>query len=101
MQNQIIKSAKHLYKDYYLFGGTLVKIDIDDSKHLLWSKGGVPCIDAGLWNENKDKITQIYFRTRKNRTFKIKKDVFDVNKKELDFGFGRQYWIEKELWIIN
>lgn len=100
MQNQIIQS-NNLYKDYYLFGGTLAKRNINDSKHLLWSKGGIPCIDANLWDNYKDKITQIHFRTRKNRTFKTTKDVFDLNKKELNFGFGRQYYIDKDFWNIN
>lgn len=87
-------------KDYFLENGVLIKSNMDDKKHLLWSKGGVPCIDATLWDRYKDQIMKIHFTTRSKRTFDVSKAVFDLNKQVLDFGFGRQYWIEKEFWNI-
>lgn len=93
---KLITPKHHLFKDYFLMGGVLVKVNMNDSKHLLWSKGGVPCIDANLWDSYKDKITKIYFKTRKGKIFKTTKETFEENKKFIDFGFGGQYYINLE-----
>lgn len=89
----------NIYKDYQLVGDTLFRFDIDDSKHLLWSKGGIPCIDAdNVWDKYKMLIKKIVMRTKKGRLFKIDTEKFDANKQEIDFGFGRQYYVEKSIW---
>lgn len=79
------------------------KFAINETKHLMWSKpyGGVPCIDAQAWDAFKDKVKEVYIRTNKGRRFKVPADVFEANKKSVDFGFGKQYWIDKGLWSIS
>jgi len=89
----------YIYKNYMLIGDVLYKIGIDDNKHLLWKFGGVPAIDAdNVWDKYKMMIKKIVIKTKKGRSFRISADVFDKNKKEINLGFGRQYYVEKDLW---
>jgi hypothetical protein len=67
----------------------------------MWSLGGVPCIDADLWDGFKEQIKTIEFHTNKKRTFSVDKETFEANKKELNKGFGRQYYINKDNWTIK
>lgn len=90
-----------LWKNYQLNASVLMKFGVDESKHLLHSKGSVPTIDAELWEANKDKIGRIYIRTTKGRRFKADARVFEREKQVIDFGYGKQYWIDKMLWDIS
>ena len=89
-----------IYKDYFLAGGTLCKFHLNESKHLLHSQQSVPCIDAELWDKHKNLIKAIRFQTNKGRIFRVRANIFDKEKQEIDFGFGKQYFIEKDLWDI-
>ena len=82
--------------------GRFCKFAVNESKHLLWGdgRGGVPAIDAQAWDKVKSGISEIYIRTDKRRRFRVKTAVFEQNKKTLDYGFGKQYWIDKGLWDI-
>jgi len=92
----------NLYKDYQLVGDTLFKFNVDDNKHLIWKFGGVPCIDASnVWDRYGKLISKIIIRTKKGRLFKIDRKTFDTNKQEIDFGFGKQYYVDKDLWEIK
>lgn len=81
--------------------GRLCKFGLDEGKHLMWKLGGVPCIDKELWDGNKNRIDQIYIRTNKLRRFRVNAKLFDAKKKEVDFGFGKQYYVDKEFWDIT
>lgn len=89
------------FRDYQLIDGVLYKFALDEHRHLLHSHGSVPAIDAKLWDEEKRNIRSIYFRTNRNRTFQVDKETFNENKVEIDLGYGRQYYIPKELWTIR
>lgn len=92
-----------IFKDYQLIGSTLYKQTINESKHLLWQIGGVPCLDADLWDfyfTKEKRIAKIRIMTNKNRIFKIGAELFDTNKKEINLGFGRQYMVDKFFWTI-
>ena len=92
-----------LFKDYQIVQNKLCKFGIDEKKHLMWKYGGVPAIDKIMWDKlmkSRHKIDEIYFRTKKSRRFLIDAKVFDNNKIEFDLGFGKQYYVEKELWDI-
>lgn len=88
-------------KDYQLNNGVLFKTGLVEAKHLMWSLGGVPCVDADLWDAFNDRTDRIEFHTNKQRTFSVDKETFEVNKKVLDKGFGRQYYIDKDKWTIK
>ena len=91
-----------IYKDYQLIGDTLIKFDVDDQKHLLWKFGGVPCIDAeNVWDKHKDKIKKITIRTKKGRLFKIDGNDFEAFKQVVDFGFGKQYYADLQMWDVK
>jgi len=81
--------------------GDVFRKKIVEAKHLLWSKGGVPCIDADTWDGIADKVTSIEISTDKGRVFKVLASVFTNAKKELDLGYGRQYYLEKFQWVIT
>ena len=91
----------YIFKDYQLNNGVLMKFKVNDNKHLLWREGGVPCLDAPLIDNYKDKINSIYIRTAKGRRFKAKMRDFWANKQEINFGFGRQYFMAKDKWDIT
>lgn len=81
--------------------GRFCKFGLKENKHLMWSKGGVPCIDAPSWDTYKDKIREIYIRTDKRR-FRVDATTFEANKKEVNFPtYGKQYYIERDLWDIS
>ena len=80
-------------------GSTFVKI-INEAKHLLWSKGGVPCIDASTWYAISPRVEWIEVRGARRR-FVIAKDVFDSQKQEIDFGYGKQYFVSLEYWSVS
>ena len=89
----------YIYKDYQIINGTLYKVDLDDSRHLMWQFGGVPCIDAdNVWERHKHEIDEIVIRTKKGRFFKINAFDFEQHKEVIDFGFGRQYYVKKDKW---
>jgi hypothetical protein len=91
-----------LYKDYFLKHDVILfKNNIDEKKHLMWKYGGVPCIDADLWDKNKGQIEDIVFHTTSGRTFKSSKDNFENKKKEQISSFGRQYYMLYEDWETN
>jgi len=93
--------SNFIYKDYQIIAKTLVKFHLDESKHLLHSQQSVPCIDADLFDKVKNLIKAIRFQTNKGRIFRVRADVFDQNKQEINFpNFGRQYFIKKDLWDI-
>jgi hypothetical protein len=89
----------NIYKDYHLNNGCLEKKNIKEKKHLMWKFGGVPCIDAdNVWDKWQDKIDKIKIITDKGTIFETTKGNFNQHKQEVDFGFGRQYYIYKENW---
>ncbi len=94
---------KQIYKDYYINEKKYVyKKDLKENKHLMWKYGGVPCIDAdNVWDRYKDEIEGVEINTDKGRTFLISKEGFENNKQELNCGFGRQYYVEKDKWEIT
>jgi len=91
----------YIYKDYQIILNKLCKFGIDEKLHLLHQKGSVPCIDVQLWDKYKNQIDKIYIRTNKGKRFKIKAKVFDNVKQEINLGFGKQYYAEKEYWDIE
>jgi hypothetical protein len=92
---------RYIFKDYRLEEGILSKTNINESKHLLWREGGVPCLDSNLWDTFNSKIQTIVIKTNKGRTFQVSADVFHQNKRNMNLGFGRQYYIPKNLWKIT
>jgi len=86
--------------DYFLEEKTLKKNRLNPKKHLFFSLGGVPCIDANLWDGHKDKFENIELTTTTAQSWKVSKEVFDENKLVFDVGYGRQYYIHKELWQV-
>jgi len=93
---------QRLFKDYYLNDqGLLFKEGISDKKHLMGRFGGVPCIDADLWDRFKTMVRTIKFTTKRNKSFETTREIFEENKKEFDDGYGRQYYIERDNWIIK
>ena len=91
-----------LYKDYFLKHDVILfKNNIDEKKHLMWKYGGVPCIDAGLWDKHKGQVEDVVFHTNENRVFKASKDNFEKNRQEFTGAFGRQYYIPYENWEIT
>lgn len=90
-----------IYKDYFLEGEVLLKTKLKESSHLLWSFGGVPALDAQIWQEYKDKIKEIRILTDKKRTFAVSAETFDANKELINLGYGNQYILDKSLWNIK
>jgi len=90
----------YIYKDYQIILDQLVKERISEKHHLLWKEGGVPCIDADFWDKIKGKVKGIRIMTDKGRIFKCQTFVFERHRKEVDLGWGRQYWIHKDYWTI-
>lgn len=70
-------------------------------KNLFWKEGGVPTIDADMFDTFRGDIRWIFVRTEK-RIFKIYVDIFQSFKKEINYGeWGRQYYVPKEYWKIR
>jgi len=90
----------YIYKDYQLVLGQLIKNKINERKHLLWQKGGVPCIDADMWDKIKGKVKGIRIMTDRGRLFKCQTFVFERHREEVNFGFDRQYVMSKDYWMI-
>jgi hypothetical protein len=96
-------TPKFIYRDYQITGGVLLKEGIDDEKHLLWAQGffGIPTVDAThVFDKFNSFFNKIQISTQKGRVFIIDKEVFKENKKELDYGYGKQYYVEKKYWQI-
>lgn len=73
----------------------------DEGRHLLHKFGGVPAIDAVAWDKHRDEVERITIST-KSEVFTVSAETFDKNKKEINYGsYGRQYYIERELWSIK
>lgn len=92
---------EYIFKDYYIKDYILKKDGVDDHKHLLHSKGSIPCIDAKLFDSIKGKIDGIAIRTKNHTIFRIKRSEFDALKKEIDLGFDKQYYVERPYWEIT
>lgn len=91
---------KYLKLDYYYDPqkSLLCRIGLNESKHLLWSKGGVPCFNA----EILDKETSEWIGVRTNkRRFVVKRNVFEDNKQTWDNHGEKQYFINLNLWDIK
>jgi hypothetical protein len=86
-----------IFKNYSLENGTLSRKNISDSKHLMWSLGGVPCVNADVWDKWKNRIDHISITTKQGRRFESSRDNFEANKKIIDYG-DRQYYLEPEKW---
>ena len=86
-----------IFKNYSLENGTLSRKNISDSKHLMWSLGGVPCVNADIWDRFKNDISHIEITTKSGRRFESSKDNFEANKKVVDYG-DKQYYLEPENW---
>lgn len=100
-ENYIFSETDYIFRDYRLKDGILSKNNIDEAKHLMWKYGGVPMIDAGLWDRYSDRIKKIVITTDKHRTFEISGEEFETGKEAEDYGFGRQYYINKNKWTIT
>ena len=98
------KDGEYVYRNGKVVGkiamNRFCKFGVIENKHLLWSKGGVPCIDADSWDSVKDRVDEIYIVTNFRR-FRVPSNTFERYKKTIDFGYGRQYYIDKELWSIS
>jgi hypothetical protein len=94
-------TTKFIYRDYQLSGDTLLKEGLDDEKHLLWKLGGIPCIDSvRVWDKYHWYFKRVQISTKKGRVFRIGEEEFNKNKKEIDFGYGKQYYVEKKYWHV-
>ena len=93
---EIIRKGKKVGE---IIGSRFCKFGLQESKHLLWKFGGVPCIDAEAWDSNWESLREVYVLTNKRR-FKIPARVFHYKKQEIDLGWGKQYYCEKDLWNI-
>lgn len=93
----------YIYKDYQKVGNILLKVKINEAKHLLWKFGGVPCIDKYVFDEyfaTRKEIAKIRVQTNKGRIFKIDACLFNKEKKLINLGFGEQYVCPLEHWTI-
>ena len=82
----------NIYKDYQIVKNILYKPRLIEKTHLLHKFGDVPAIDAMLWDSNPQLIG-IVIQTDK-RKFVIKAKDFNEHKKSLDYGYGKQYFVE-------
>ena len=92
---------EYIYKDYYLKDGWLKKDGVDDHKHLLHKFGSIPCIDKKVWQDWGGRVDGIAIRTKDKVIFRIKASEFDVFKKEIDLGWGEQFYVERGHWNIT
>ena len=74
---------------------------IKEGPHLLHNRGGVPSIDAKVYNEHRDTIKEFRISTDAGRTFSISCASFEENKEEIDYGWGKQYVVDREYWNIT
>jgi hypothetical protein len=81
--------------------GKFKKHLLNESIHLLWKFGGVPCIDAEVWDRHKDRVNEIVITTHKGNIFTISRDNFEAKKKDFDLGYSRQYYVELEGWNVK
>lgn len=81
-----------------LLGGTFRKDNIDEHKHLLWLFHGAPSIDAETWDRCKDGVEDIVVTTTKGRRFSCLKKQFEQHKKTIDYGYGKQYCMDRKYW---
>ena len=95
---------KQSNKKLLYYGGKIIgeikdgvfKKKIIETKHLLWSRGGVPAINAEVWENNKHLIKVIVVEGEYKK-FVIPAETFEENKKEINYR-DRQYYCEKGLW---
>lgn len=68
--------------------------------HLIWKLGGVPAIDARIWEKYKHAIKYIacYAETGK---YIIPADIFDEQKIVVNWGYGEQVTAPKTAWTIT
>jgi len=90
-----------IFKDYNLEWGILSKQNVKERKHLMWRYGGIPMLDANLWDKYAPTIKKIKITTDKGRVFQISKESFEANKQEENYGYGRQYYVSKDKWTIK
>lgn len=91
----------HANKTFGIINAGIFRKKIIETKHLLWSKGGIPALDAGKWDIYQNFVEEIEIKTDKGRVFKISKDDFEQHKEEINLGWGRQYVVSKEFWAIT
>jgi hypothetical protein len=99
-----VSGKRRIYRDYLIQGGDLVKLDVDEGRHLLGQVGRTPCIDAErVWDKffPAQICGNIVVTTTKGRTFRISAYKFNRWKQVIDLGFGRQYWVPREHWDIE
>lgn len=93
-----------LKKDNKVFGvldGKIFKKKIDENKHLLWSKGGIPALDKDTYEAYKKRFFQIEIATTSGRIFRISREAFEESKQVVDYGWGEQYIVPLEKWEIE
>lgn len=91
-----------LNQGYKIIGKRLYKFALNEKKHLLWSKGGVPCVDAFYWDVFEMKLEEIVIHTKQGRTFRISRDDFNAHKQLIEHKpYGQQYVVPVEYWTIN
>lgn len=79
--------------------GVFVKDGVIEKKHLLHSYGDVPAIDKIAYE--KLPVREIVIVTKKGRVFSSRRDNFEQNRIEIDYGYGKQYTMKKEHWNIT
>lgn len=76
------------------------KFGLFERRHLLWSLGGVPALDADTWDTYKDTVDEIYVQTER-RTFKMDAKKFHQYKEAINYGYGKQYTAPLKLWEVT
>ena len=87
---------KHIWRDLYIDEEKriLFRQNMNESKHFMWQFGGVPMINANYYNQYKDKIDHIGFKTDKGK-YVVKKDLFEEYKQVYHNGDEDQYYVDK------
>lgn len=81
--------------------GRIFLKEILEDRHLYLRLGGVPCIDALLWDTMKSKVDFIKITTDKGRTFFANAKDFDSKKVSMNYGeHGKQYTMHRDLWTV-
>jgi hypothetical protein len=92
----------NIYKDYYFReDGLLYKKGLQ-RQHLLWKKGGVPCVNANLFDKlyATGKLKWLGFKTDKQK-FLISAELFNTEKEVINLDKDKQYTCDHFFWNIT
>ena len=97
---KIYKKGGKIFGRYNEKTGILYKDNLKN-KHLLWSKGGVPAIDADMYDGIKP-VKAVWCETDKGKIFYISGENFERYKEEINHPpFGKQYVVDIEHWTTK